>query len=98
MSAVRAIREYYTRDQAQECVDTWNALNTVEQSQHILSCSPFRAMVIIAQETLRKDAELGAYMNSAQWSNMLQQHLQENTNGNKSSKISKQASQKESKA
>ena len=70
---VRAIREYYTRDQAQECVDAWNNLDTVEQSQHILACSPFRAMVIIAQETLRKDAELKQFINSESWANMLEQ-------------------------
>ena len=69
---VRAIREYYTRDQAQECVDAWNNLDTVEQSQHILACSSFRAMVIIAQETLRKDAELKQFINSEQWANMLE--------------------------
>ena len=75
---VRAIREYYTWDQAQECVDTWNQLELTEQAQHILACSPFRAQVILAQEILRKQSEMRTLLDSEQWANMLKTRKERN--------------------
>ena len=75
---VRAIRDYYTRDQARECVEAWNSLTEVEQAQHILACTPFRAQVIKSQEVLRQESELQRYIRSEQW----QQQMKELNNDN----------------
>lgn len=67
----KTIKEYYTRDESQLCVDTWNSLTHIEQAQHILEHTPFRAQVIQAEDYLRHDAELNKYLNSEAWQKQL---------------------------
>lgn len=64
---VMKIRDYYTRDQYAECLAAWNSLTRTEQSQHILACTPFRAQVIQAQETLRQEQQLQRVLATPGW-------------------------------
>jgi len=63
----RAIRDYYTRDQYQECLEAWRSLSVIEQSEHILAQTPFRAQVIQAQETERQEVELQGFLQQPGW-------------------------------
>ena len=62
-----AIKNYYTRDQAQECVDEWNSLDDITQAQHILAHTPFYGEYLKSAAAVKHDAEVAQFMSSPQW-------------------------------
>jgi len=63
----RIIKGYYTRDEAQQCIDDWNSLPDVDKAEHILNDSRFYNNYISSKKSLAQDLTLVQILKGNDW-------------------------------